>query len=152
MINYDQGDGVQVEVSGVSNKSMKSVLTMTNIAITQVSPGLINPIQTNVPSHSQLNRINHRLRHWARECFGLALEISNFQLFTICRRAPTPAPPPWRGRTRSMSPWSTTSRRCLSPWSTARPTRPAPCQSFSYLQFLPWLLKCFKWFMIFMVY
>lgn len=50
MINYDQGDGVQVEVSGVSNKSMKSVLTMTNIAITQVSPGLINPIQTNAPS------------------------------------------------------------------------------------------------------
>ena len=37
MINYDQGNGVQVDVSGVSNKSMKSVLTMTNIAMTQVS-------------------------------------------------------------------------------------------------------------------
>ena len=40
MINYDQGDGVQVEVSGVSNKSMKSVLTMTTISMTQVSPCL----------------------------------------------------------------------------------------------------------------
>ena len=40
MINYDQGNGVQVDVSGVSNKSMKSVLTMTNIAMTQVSLSL----------------------------------------------------------------------------------------------------------------
>lgn len=61
MINYDQGDGVQVEVSGVSNKSMKSVLTMTNIAMTQVSPGprrLINPtIQTKfaIPSFNRIN-------------------------------------------------------------------------------------------------
>ena len=40
MINYDQGNGVQVDVSGVSNKSMKSVLTMTNIAMTQVSTNI----------------------------------------------------------------------------------------------------------------
>lgn len=53
MINYDQGDGVQVEVSGVSNKSMKSVLTMTNIAITQAgtytcSPSMARPDSVNV--------------------------------------------------------------------------------------------------------
>ena len=49
MINYDQGDGVQVEVSGVSNKSMKSVLTMTNIAMTQVSPGSTSPTHSAAP-------------------------------------------------------------------------------------------------------
>lgn len=53
MINYDQGDGVQVEVSGVSNKSMKSVLTMTNIAMTQAgtytcSPSMARPDSVNV--------------------------------------------------------------------------------------------------------
>jgi len=53
MINYDQGDGVQVEVSGVSNKSMKSVLTMTNIAMTQAgtytcSPSMARPDSVNI--------------------------------------------------------------------------------------------------------
>ena len=33
MINYDQGDGVSVEVTGVSNKSMKSILTLDNISM-----------------------------------------------------------------------------------------------------------------------
>ena len=33
MINYDQSEGVSVEVTGVSNKSMKSVLTLNNISM-----------------------------------------------------------------------------------------------------------------------
>ena len=66
MINYDQGDGVQVEVSGVSNKSMKSVLTMTNIAMTQVrvSPGVsLTLFRPSLPFPALIGlTINHRLK------------------------------------------------------------------------------------------
>ena len=63
MINYDQGDGVQVEVSGVSNKSMKSVLTMTNIAMTQVSPVSLTLFRPSLPFPALIGlTINHRLK------------------------------------------------------------------------------------------
>ena len=79
MINYDQGNGVQVDVSGVSNKSMKSVLTMTNIAMTQVSLSL----QTS-PSvlFSALRGLKTTVSDSALcACETLGLENSNFAIF-----------------------------------------------------------------------
>ena len=79
MINYDQGNGVQVDVSGVSNKSMKSVLTMTNIAMTQVSLSLQTSPSVLFPALRGLKTTVSDSAVCA--CETLGLEILNSRIF-----------------------------------------------------------------------
>merc|ERR1712107_150620 len=57
MINYDQSEGVSVEVSGVSNKMMRSVLTLTNISMSSAGQ------YTCSPSMTRSDSVNITIKH-----------------------------------------------------------------------------------------